>query len=76
MGKSEEDQKQAKMLKTELYKSLGSIAKISTGVKMPKAKKPADPFAKKSVFFKNEEMHIKHPNIQKLNDFLMKCHKK
>lgn len=40
-------------------------------VKMPKAKKPADPFGKPSLFFKAEEIAPKRTSIQKLRDFLV-----
>lgn len=84
MGKSEEDKKQAKLLKSDLYKSaFGGMLQLKepsmpkspmkTGeisVKMPKAKKMADPFGKPSLFFKGEESHIKHPSIRKLKAFL------
>lgn len=41
----------------------------STSVKMPKAKTMADPFGKKSLFFKSE--NIKNSSVRKLHDFLM-----
>lgn len=51
----------------------------ATAVKMPKAKKLADPFAKPSLFFKKEDFEgIKQPSIEKLRVFLehVKAHKK
>ena len=49
----------------------------STSVKMPKAKKPADPFGKPSLFYKNEDFGgIKKPSIQKLRDFLVRARAK
>lgn len=42
-------------------------------VKMPKAKKPADPFGKPSLFFKSEEFGtIKKSSIENLRSFLEK----
>ena len=46
-----------------------------TSVKAPKPKKMADPFATKSQFFKSE-CEPKHPNLQKLADFIAKKYKK
>lgn len=43
----------------------------STAVKKPKTKKLADPFGKKSLFFKSEDFDgLKHPNVEKLRGFL------
>lgn len=43
----------------------------STAVKMPKAKKPADPFGKPSLFFKKEDFdNVKQTSIEKLRVFL------
>lgn len=71
------------MFKNEiLSKALAPLKKPSLSgtaavtVKMPKAKKPADPFGKKSLFFKNEENDIKKSSIEKLSDFLNKKHTK
>jgi len=54
--------------------------KAGTGgnaAKMPKAKKPADPFGKKSLFFKNEASKgLKQSSIGKLKDFLAKRSRK
>lgn len=59
--------------------SIKSPMKVGTQatVKMPKAKKFADPFGKPSLFFKNEDFgKVKHPTLCKLRDFLSKKHKK
>lgn len=49
----------------------------STAVKMPKAKKPASPFGKPSLFFKSEDFKgVKHPNIENLRSFLEKTRSK
>jgi len=51
----------------------------STAVKMPKAKKMADAFAKPSLFFKKEDFQgVKKPSIEKLRVFLehVRAHKK
>lgn len=84
MGKSEEDQKLAKMFKTELYKAFsvkmpsinkgtGMPAPTKVGtqatVKNPKAKRMPDPWAKPSLFYKSENKQIK-PSIEKLSTFL------
>jgi hypothetical protein len=45
----------------------------ATATKTPKAKKPADPFGKKSLFFKSEDFEeIKRPSIESLRSFLEK----
>jgi len=51
--------------------SIPNPAKVGvTSVKMPKAKKPADPFGKQSLFFKNEDLSAdKTPSIEKLKRF-------
>jgi len=50
--------------------------KAGTGgnaAKTPKAKKPADPFGKPSLFFKNEDSSSKkHSSVRKLKNFLLK----
>jgi len=58
-------------------KGSSSIKPVSqTAVKMPKAKKLADPFGKKSLLVKAEYFgHVKHPSVIKLRDFLLKKHK-
>jgi hypothetical protein len=70
MGKTEEDQKLADFYKTELMKSIGQVGKQAVSVKIPKQKRMPGTFAKQSVFFKTEEIAIKHPSVQKLKDFL------
>lgn len=66
MGKTEGDQKMANFYKQELIKA-------NVTVKTPRQKSMPGPDAKPSVFFKAEEVHPKHPNVQKLYDFMANC---
>lgn len=55
--------------------SIGSATKptalgVSTTVKMPKAKSAPDPFGKKSLLTKSE--NIKSSSVRKLHDFLQR----
>jgi hypothetical protein len=82
MGKTEEDVQKAEalekqfggMLQMSMKTSIPNPSKVgSVAVKMPKAKKPASPFAKPSLFFKTEDFEgIKHPSVEKLRAFLEK----
>jgi hypothetical protein len=72
MGKTEEDQRLAEYYKTELLKAPSISAPMKTGsvaVKMPKAKKPPDPFGKPSLYFKSE-VEPKILGVEKLRQFL------
>jgi hypothetical protein len=76
--KSEGNEQAAKMFKNDiLQKAIGGLKNPSLSgtaavtVKMPKAKKPADPFGKPSLL-KSEENELKKSSIEKLSDFLNK----
>jgi hypothetical protein len=79
MGKTEKDQRMANFYKAELLKFGGMMqaeknplaaGSHKTSVKTPKQKRMPGPGAKPSVFFKAEEVHPKHPSVQKLYDFV------
>ena len=92
MDKSDESQKFADELKKGLLggaglgmsgglglgltgkSGMGGVKIAQTNVKMPKPKKPASPTAKPSVFFKSES--TLHPTLAKMQDFILKKHKK
>jgi len=63
----------------EILKSLTSVPRISSGMKMPKPKSMPQALDKPSKFFKSETEefeHMKHPTLMKLRDFLKHTHGK